>query len=43
MVANKVPVLGCDVTVHRPEGSFYLHRVCGVVEINDVDIKDEDS
>lgn len=43
MVADKVPVLGGDVAVRRPVDSLYFHRVCGIVEIDDMDVEDEHS
>lgn len=43
MVADKVPVAGGDIAALGPEHGLNLHRVRRVVEVDDVDIKDEHS
>lgn len=43
MVADKVPVAGGDIAAFGPEHGLNLHRVRRVVEVDDVDIKDEHS
>lgn len=41
MVADEVPVAGGEVAALRPVQGLHLHRVLGVVEVNDVDVEDE--
>lgn len=41
VVADKVAVAGGDIAALGPEHGLDLHRVLRVVEVDDVDIKDE--
>lgn len=44
MVANEVPDLGCLIAaLRRPGQRLDFHRVLRVVEVDDVDVKDEHS
>lgn len=41
MVANEVSVASGDVAALGPVHGLYLHRVLGVVEVDDVNVEDE--